>query len=222
MLPERDRAIIWIMRTIGKILKSNGTDGGLLVSFSCDPEDFVGFPGGDGRDGESGVLSHGRNGDGESCGGGPVYVVFDGLEVPFFITSCRPKGNRYIVHLNDVLNLRDAEEMVGREILADVEEEAGDTLDLVGWKVFDCSAAATFNHSAAPLEIGTVTGEEPIPGNHCIYVKTNILSASRVKGCGSAEEAGPREILIPLHPDFIVSADPSARELLLDLPSGLY
>ena len=173
------------MQVIGKILKSNGTDGGLLVSFSYDPEDFVGLS------------------------GGPVYIVFDGLEVPFFILSCEPKGNRYIVHLNDVLNLRDAEEMVGREILADIEEESGETHDFTGWKVFDCSAAATFNHSAAPLEIGTVTGDEPIPGNYCIYVKT-------------AGSAAPREILIPLHPDFIVSADPAARELLLNLPSGLY
>ena len=186
------------MQIIGKILKSNGTDGGLLVSFSYDPEDFVGLS------------------------GGPVYIVFDGLEVPFFILSCEPKGNRYIVHLNDVLNLRDAEEMVGREILADIEEESGETQDFTGWKVFDCSAAATFNHSAAPLEIGTVTGDEPIPGNYCIYVKTSGLNGSGTRGAFAAGNDAPHEILIPLHPDFIVSADPSARELLLNLPSGLY
>lgn len=200
------------MQIIGKILKSNGTDGGLLVSFSYDPEDFVGLPAEAGGGAENG---------GRECGG-PVYIVFDGLEVPFFILSCEPKGNRYIVHLNDVLNLRDAEEMVGREILADIEEESGETQDFTGWKVFDCSAAATFNHSAAPLEIGTVTGDEPIPGNYCIYVKTSGLNGSGTRGAFAAGNDAPHEILIPLHPDFIVSADPSARELLLNLPSGLY
>lgn len=224
------------MQAIGKILKSNGTDGGLLVSFTVDPEDFVGAA-------------------------GPVYIVFDGLEVPFFILDCEQKGKRHIIHLNDVRNLRDAEEMAGRGILADIVEEPDDTPDFIGWKVFDCSSAATFNHSAAPLEIGIVTGDEPIPRNYCIYVDTSGLTrpgrtdasdAGETDGNSSGEAAGkgggttpysqpgkgrgmtpysrlgkghemqPREVLIPLHPDFIVSSDSEAKELLLNLPEGLY
>ena len=48
--------------------------------------------------------------------------------------------------------------------------------------------------------VGEIEGIEPIPGNLCIYVG---------------------DTLIPLHEDFIISADPERRELNLDLPEGL-
>ena len=49
-------------------------------------------------------------------------------------------------------------------------------------------------------KLGEVTDIEPIPGNFCIYVG---------------------ESLLPLHEDFIISADPETRTLDLDLPEGL-
>lgn len=161
------------MLKIAKILRSHGTDGGMLVSGETDLEDL----------------------DREE----PVWLDFDGLQTPFFITECRPRGSRYILHLNDVTSLKDAEELVGKAILADVEEEP-DGPDFTGWKVFDGSAAG------GPVLVGTVTGDEPIPGNYCLYVRT---------------EKGD-EVLIPLHDDFILSADERSGELVLDLPAGLY
>lgn len=161
------------MLKIAKILRSHGTDGGMLVSGETDLEDL----------------------DREE----PVWLDFDGLQTPFFITECRPRGSRYILHLNDVSSLKDAEELVGKAILADVEEEP-DGPDFTGWKVFDGSAAG------GPVLVGTVTGDEPIPGNYCLYVRT---------------EKGD-EVLIPLHDDFILSADERSGELVLDLPAGLY
>lgn len=161
------------MLKIAKILRSHGTDGGMLVSGETDLESL----------------------DREE----PVWLDFDGLQTPFFITECRPRGSRYILHLNDVTSLKDAEELVGKSILADVEEEP-DGPDFTGWKVFDGSAAG------GPVLVGTVTGDEPIPGNYCLYVRT---------------EKGD-EVLIPLHDDFILSADERSGELVLDLPAGLY
>lgn len=161
------------MLKIAKILRSHGTDGGMLVSGETDLEDL----------------------DREE----PVWLDFDGLQTPFFITECRPRGSRYILHLNDVSSLKDAEELVGKAIMADVEEEP-DGPDFTGWKVFDGSAAG------GPVLVGTVTGDEPIPGNYCLYVRT---------------EKGD-EVLIPLHDDFILSADERSGELVLDLPAGLY
>lgn len=174
------------MMLVAKILKSNGTDGGLLISSGVD---FASLD-----------FSE------------PVYIPFEGLDVPFFVQSCRERGSRYIIYLNDVTTLEDAEEMVGREIFADVSAEDDDEQDFTGWSVFDGGDAATFGHSAAPVFVGKVTGDEPIPGNYCIYVEL----ASGLRKDGTAE------VLIPLHPDFIISADADARELVLDLPSGLY
>jgi 16S rRNA processing protein RimM len=157
------------MLPIAKVVKSFGTDGGLLLSGSVDPEtlDFK----------------------------EPVFIEFDGLQVPFFILSCEPRGGRTVVHLNDVCTLEDAEEMVGRTICADVEIEGDDEPDFTGWTILD--------HGR---KIGVCSGLEAIPGNPCLCVGL----------------AGGGEALIPLHEDFIVSVDETAGVLSLDLPEGLY
>lgn len=177
------------MLAIARILKSYGTDGGLLVSSDVDLE----------------TLEKGE----------PVYIVYDGLEVPFFISACTPKGNRYILHLTDISTLEDADEVVGRDILADVSEEP-DGPDFIGWTVYDAAgdagvagaavggprdAAASSAADPRGRCLGVVTDDAPIPGNYCLYVG---------------------ELMIPLHEDFIVSVDPERRELVLNLPAGLY
>lgn len=164
------------MLAIARILKSYGTDGGLLVSSDVDLE----------------TLEKGE----------PVYIVYDGLEVPFFISACTPKGNRYILHLTDICSLEDADEVVGRDILADVSEEP-DGPDFIGWTVYDAAGDADAADAADPRGrcLGVVTDDAPIPGNYCLYVG---------------------ELMIPLHEDFIVSVDPERRELVLNLPVGLY
>lgn len=157
------------MLPVAKVVKSFGTDGGLLLSSDVDLESL------DFKE--------------------PVFIVFDGLQVPFFILDYQAKGARAVVHLNDVSNLEDAEELVGRTIYADVEMEDDGELDFTGWTILD--------HGR---KIGTCTGLEPIPGNPCLNV----------------ELSDGREILIPLHEDFVVSVDESSRTLSLNLPDGLY
>jgi 16S rRNA processing protein RimM len=101
------------MRRIAQILKSNGTEGELLISFiGMDPEDF------DPKE--------------------PVYVEFDGLPVPFFFESFTRRGNsRALVHMTGVRSLRDADEMAGRNILIDEADDADEGTDILGWKVID-------------------------------------------------------------------------------------
>ena len=158
------------MLPVARILKSFGTDGGLLISSLVDFESLD--------------LKE------------PVFIVFDGLQVPFFIQDYSSKGSKAVIHLNDVLNLDDAEEIVGREIFADVELEEEEDADFSGWTVTDRGRT-----------LGVCTGIEPIPGNLCLYIE---LADSK------------KEILIPLHQDFLLSADPEKRILSLDLPDGLY
>jgi len=153
---------------IGKVLKSNGTDGGLLMGFrDIDLEDNS--------------LEE------------PVFINFDGLPVPFFIEKLTPRGNdKAIVHLNDVRDLKDAEEIVGQAVFADYleEEYEEDGFDaLIGWTV---------------VGAGEVTDFLDFPANPCLEVRTD-------KG----------EVIIPLHEDLIKSMDPKRREIRMDIPDGL-
>jgi len=156
------------MTPIAKILKSNGTDGDLLVGSAFELEDLNSKE--------------------------PVFIVFDGLQVPFFIESIRPRGGKYIIHLNDIDTLEDADEVVGREIFAPIEDEEDSEIDFTGWTILNDGT-----------KVGECTGLEPIPGNPCLYLKLPDGS----------------EPLIPLHEDFILGINEETRELNLNLPEGL-
>ena len=124
------------MLQIAKILKSNGTDGAVLIGM---------------RGMSAGDIDLAE----------PVFIEFDGLPVPFFIESILPKGtSKAIVHLTGVSCLEDAEEMVGRDICLEGEEEEEEMEeDFTGWLLLD---------KGEP--VGGITGIEPIPGNVCLYV----------------------------------------------------
>jgi len=100
------------MLRIAQVLKSNGTQGELLISFfDVAPEDID--------------LQE------------PVFIEFDGLPVPFYFESFIPRGvNRALVRLTGVHSLKDADELAGSAIYADYfEEEPGE--DLTGFTVKD-------------------------------------------------------------------------------------
>ncbi len=102
------------MLQIAKIIKSNGTDGGILIGV---------------RDIEIGQIDTKE----------PVFIEFDGLPVPFFIQDiCQKGSSRAIIHLNDVCSLEDAEEIVGRAICVEDSDEDEETEeDFTGWTVYD-------------------------------------------------------------------------------------
>lgn len=103
------------MLQIARILKSNGTDGGVLVGFSgCGIEDL----------------------DLEE----PVYIEFDGLPVPFFIESVQSKSaTKAVLHITGVCSLEDSEEIVGRDVFMDGEWEDEDEDNFIGWSVWNRS-----------------------------------------------------------------------------------
>ena len=100
------------MLRIAKVLKSNGTEGGLVMSFlDIAPEDID--------------LQE------------PVFIEFDGLPVPFYFESFTPRGNnRALVQLTGVRNLKDADELAGADVYADYFEEDEDE-DFTDWTVQD-------------------------------------------------------------------------------------
>lgn len=163
---------------IARVLKSNGTEGEILVGFrETNPEDLN--------------LKE------------PVFITFDGLPVPFFMDSFSTKGtNRALVRLTGVKNLKDAEEIVGKDIsakattiLQDEDTEEGLTVDdLIGWTLLD----------ADNNEVGEITDYEDIPGNTCLYVETK-----------------DGQVMIPLHEDLILSVDEESKTISVDVPDGL-
>lgn len=156
------------MLQIAKVLKSNGVDGGLLMGFRpIAPEDLN--------------LKE------------PVYIYFDGLPVPFFIDSLTPKGvDKAIVHLTDVHNLKDAEELVGLDVFAEMDDDWEDEEDfsfLVGWTLKGA---------------GPVTDFIDIPGNPCLEV-----------------DVSGKSVIVPLNEELIKGLDKRRHVLDMDIPEGL-
>ena len=158
------------MQRIAQVLKSNGREGELLVGFvGMAPEDI----------------------DLEE----PVFIEFDGLPVPFYFESFTPRGNtRALVRLTGVRNLTDAEELVGRDVLAEDDLYEDDEEDLTGWTLLDADGT----------EVGTVTAHEDIPGNPCIWVET-----------------GHGEVLVPLREELVLLVDEQKETLRMEIPEGL-
>ena len=112
------------MQRIGQVLKSNGRDGELLVSFSgIAPEEI----------------------DLEE----PVFIEFDGLPVPFYFEAVNPRGNaRALVRLTGVHNLTDADELAGAILYAEDDLYEDEDEDLTGWTVLDADGTKVGTVSA--------------------------------------------------------------------------
>ncbi len=131
------------LHKIAQVLKSNGTDGELILGFrDIAPEDIN-------------VEE-------------PVFIFFDGLPVPFFIESFQKKGqSKAAVRLTGVRNFADAEEIAGQPVYADAdcldpEYEDGFSF-LTGWMLLDADGTA----------LGRISGYLDIPGNPCIEVSVS-------------------------------------------------
>ena len=205
------------MQQVAQVLKSNGTDGELVLGFrEIAPEDIN--------------LQE------------PVFIIFDGLPVPFYIESFTKRGNtKALVRLTDICSQEDVEEIAGKavyvedeslpemsleedgfaalvgwtlltpeipdqvgddvETVGDDVETVGDDVETVGNDVEDASLPALTGNL---YEVGEITDFIDIPNNPCIEVET---------------ENGA--VMIPLHEDLILSVDPEYQEIIMQIPAGL-
>ena len=130
------------LHKIAQVLKSNGTDGELVLGFrDIAPEDIS--------------IEE------------PVFICFDGLPVPFFIELFQKKGQaKAVVKLTDIESSEDAREVTGQSVYADCEslgiEDEDDFSMLEGWTLLDEGGTA----------VGQITGYMDIPGNPCLEVRT--------------------------------------------------
>ena len=180
------------LQQIAQVLKSNGTDGELVLGFrEIAPEDIN--------------LNE------------PVFIVFDGLPVPFYIESFTKRGNsKALVRLTDICSMEDVEEIAGKAVyieegqLPEMSIEEDGYAALVGWilltpaEIFQSELEELPEEEPALIEVGEITDFIDIPNNPCIEVET---------------ENGA--VMIPLHEDLILSVDPEYQEIIMQIPAGL-
>ena len=180
------------MLQIAQVLKSNGTDGELVMGFrEIAPEDIN--------------LQE------------PVFIVFDGLPVPFYIESFTKRGNtKALVRLTDICSQEDVEEIAGKAVYIDdaaipeMSLEEDGFYALVGWTLLtpvdseSLITATEVEKEPEFIEVGEITDFIDIPNNPCIEVET---------------ENGA--VMIPLHEDLILSVDPEYQEIIMQIPEGL-
>ena len=197
------------LQQVAQVLKSNGTDGELVMGFrEIAPEDIN--------------LNE------------PVFIVFDGLPVPFFIESFTKRGNtKALVRLTDICSMEDVEEIAGKAVYIEEDSLPEMTLEedgyaaLVGWMVLTPEMPDQVGHDEDQTgndedqvgndedviagltgnlyEVGEITDFIDIPNNPCIEVET---------------ENGA--VMIPLHEDLILSVDPEYQEIIMQIPAGLF
>jgi len=182
------------LQQVASVLKSNGTDGELVMGFrDIAPEDIN--------------LKE------------PVFIIFDGLPVPFFIESFTKRGNsKALVRLTDICSMEDVEEIAGKAVyveednLPEMSLEEDGYAALIGWMLLapaDSPTSSGMKEEEDDIEmeveeIGEITDFIDIPNNPCIEVET---------------ENGA--IMIPLHEDLILSVDPENLEIIMQIPEGL-
>ena len=173
------------LQQIAQVLKSNGTDGELVLGFrEIAPEDIN--------------LNE------------PVFIVFDGLPVPFFIESFSKRGNtKVLVRLTDIRSMEDVEEIAGKAVYVEEEslpemsfEEDGYAA-LIGW-ILLAPVGEDVSEDMEVEEVGEITDFIDIPNNPCIEVETKNGA-----------------VMIPLHEDLILSVDPENLEIIMQIPAGL-
>ena len=192
------------LQQVAQVLKSNGTDGELVMGFrEIAPEDIN--------------LNE------------PVFIVFDGLPVPFFIESFTKRGNsKALVRLTDICSMEDVEEIAGKTVyieehnlpemsleedgyaaligwtllMPEIPDQVGDDVETVGEDMEEDTSLPALTGNL--YEVGEITDFIDIPNNPCIEVET---------------ESGA--VMIPLHEDLILSVDPEYQEIIMQLPAGL-
>jgi len=159
------------VKTIGRITKTHGFEGAVVVRS------------------ESGIT-------GEPQQGEPVFIVIDGIPVPFFTREAfSPSPATLVISFDDYLTSESVSPFKGCEVrIAGKAEESDDLTALNGFTLTDTNSGVS----------GTVTSVVQNPGQLLAVVAT---------------PAG--EILVPLHPDLIVSVDRKRKRIGMSLPEGL-
>lgn len=130
-----------------------------------------------------------------------VFVVIDGLPVPFFIEEYTERSSdSFITRLENINSIEDGEELIGQPAYLSksvISNNAGSFASLkkvIGYNVIDTDRG----------HIGNLDDVIDNPQNPLVSIKKNR-----------------QEILLPLQEEFIVSIDDKKEEITVSCPPGL-
>jgi 16S rRNA processing protein RimM len=129
-----------------------------------------------------------------------VFLEIEGRPVPFFISAYEYSGADILkISFEGYESIEKVSEFIGCRIFLTSgkpsKTRAKDLTSLVGYLVLEQNDNL----------LGTITGIIQNPGQWLLSVATS----------------SGKEILIPLHNDFIVSIDDTKKTIIMDLPDGL-
>ena len=132
----------------------------------------------------------------------PVFIYFDGLPVPFFISSFKTKGsNGALVKFETINDFSHSEELVKKEVFVDATSVDPDSIELdegeamatflIGFKVKDQSGKM----------VGEISDYYNYPSNPCIELEGKWL--------------------VPFNEELILKLDAKKRVMQMTIPAGL-
>lgn len=133
-----------------------------------------------------------------------LFVEIDGQQVPYFIDNFNTTGD-LVVRFEEVESREKAAKLVGRPIYlrpADILPPAAKETSLV-----TDNSPQYLNYQIEEKDlgpIGPIVRIEEFPQQEMAFV-----------------EYQGREVMIPLHPSFVVKEDPEKKVLVLTLPEGM-
>ena len=238
------------MLQIAQVLKSNGTDGELVMGFrEIAPEDIN--------------LQE------------PVFIVFDGLPVPFYIETFAKRGNtKALVRLTDIRSQEDVEELIGKAVYVEDDQIQELSLEedgfaaLVGWLLLTPEMPDQVGHDED--EDGYDEDEDGYDEDEDGYDEDQVGHDEDEVGHDEDEDGHDEDedghdededghdedviagltgnlievgeitdfidipnnpcievetengaVMIPLHEDLILSIDPEYQEIIMQIPAGL-
>lgn len=135
-----------------------------------------------------------------------IIIQIDGIFVPFFLNSIRPKtADTFLVTIDGIDSEEKAQELTNRsfyilrsdlpEYEEDEEEDGFYASDLIGFEIDDINSG----------NVGVITDINDQTQNILFVVKTS----------------GEKEILIPVADEFILSIDQENQVIKTDIPSEI-
>lgn len=136
--------------------------------------------------------------------GNPLIIEYDGILVPYYAETIRPKGSSsYLIKISGIDSEDEAAQFVNKEIYIlkkDAEdwlqEELIDSNELEGYKIIDSSSNEI---------VGIVDRVDDTTANLLFIVSTQ----------------NGEEIFIPANEDFVVDIDDENKIIIMNLPQGL-